>query len=533
MTSIRDQYPLRLLIGNQDCTQLLDEGATFSNVDPGGFEAASFPIPKDMPQTIVGQKVRLDCGMKVAWEGRVGQIQRSLGNRTLVTCQGYGALLKDIALREIFVAQDLTEWQAPSVERQIALVADGDSPVGPSVAVEPGSGSPALVESVTGPWETNAKPIIEAWFDTRGIPLGSLYYAWAKGANVNAPDTNWLWEAFLSTDSLASALDASGNLRAAGPGTGTLTASLANRVFALVQANYNAAAGGENTLYAIYWTALALYGRHGLTKRGTEPGGFYPSDIVGWVLGQVPGLQRGVIGEANGYIIPHSLYLAAVAAEQMVKDMGIYAGWHWGVWESLAYLTGNPTPRLDFRPYPEAGEWLASCERANCDTLDLNEDLSKLYDIAEVTYTDVTGIERTVTVEADNPLLDEAGIKRTLVLNGGTMTQGSAETFGQIALALEALQSRVAGQATITQVIEGRNGAMPAWMLKAGLDRLRITDLPGGTAFGTTNDIPVTRVETSIGSSGITTLVELGTGANLIETVQARLADTLITAGIQ
>src|SRR5689334_18404683 len=101
--STREQFPFRLIIGNEDLTYILDNGFTFSNVDPGGFEAASFSVPRDLPQTIRGQYVRLDCGLQVAWEGRVSQIQRSMGARTQIMCEGYGALLKDNASSMVFI----------------------------------------------------------------------------------------------------------------------------------------------------------------------------------------------------------------------------------------------------------------------------------------------------------------------------------------------------------------------------------------------------------------------------------------------
>jgi hypothetical protein len=61
--ALKNQWPLRLIIRSEDCTFLLDNGGTFSNADPGGFEAASFSIPKDMPQTLRGMPVRLDSGV--------------------------------------------------------------------------------------------------------------------------------------------------------------------------------------------------------------------------------------------------------------------------------------------------------------------------------------------------------------------------------------------------------------------------------------------------------------------------------------
>src|ERR1035437_496054 len=118
---LKTQWPFKLIIGSEDCTFLLDNGGTFSNADPGGFEAASFSIPKDMPQTLRGMPVRLDCGLEVAWEGRVSEVQRSLGSKTAIQCRGYQDLLKDANASMVFVDRDLTRWQSSSLNRQVEL----------------------------------------------------------------------------------------------------------------------------------------------------------------------------------------------------------------------------------------------------------------------------------------------------------------------------------------------------------------------------------------------------------------------------
>lgn len=530
--SIRDKYPLRLFIGTEDCTQLLDDGATFSNVDPGGYEMASFPIPKDMPQSIRGMPVRIDCGLGVAWEGRISQIQRSLGSKTLITCEGYAGRLKDTAVAMIFVDRDLTAWQQPSVQESINLVNGSYSPAGPELQPDP-SGNPSLVTQFTGPWATSGIPLVAGMYDSHGIPISLITYAWQKSALVDNTNPSWQWDVFLSTDDLLTTYDTSGNLRAAGPGSGQVNATAGNRVYAFLKHQFNTfAGGGANISYGIYWSNVAVYGNHGLPGRGVSaPYGFYPSDIAKYAAQQASGLQLGTCPDMTGYTVPHSVYYTPVTLDSIIGDMAQLAAWHWGVWESPAYLTGSSLPRFDFRPRPAAGTFTAFAHRRNCDTLDIREDLSSMYDTAIVTYNDVVGVQRSVTVTVDNPILDQAGLHRTVVLSGGTMTASTATVFAQEALVLLAAQARVQGSVAISQTVDGPNGPIAPWMLKAGIDRLRVGDLPSTDAWGQANDLPLTRVECSISSSGITTSLEVGQGANLVESLQSRLQAATTLAG--
>ena len=532
MASLREQFPIRLFIGGEDMSFLLDSQFSFSNVDPGGFESASFQIARDLPQIVRGMPIRIDTGLKVAWEGRVKEIQRSLGNRTQITGEGNAAILKDQQAAEIFVDRDLTRWTSTTLQQQIERVKGGYSPSGPEVATNE-EGTPALVEQTTGPWVAGGLPMIEGVYDAQGIPIGSIHYEYLRGKNLGTGATNWSWDVILANNALQEGTDVAGFTEPSS-GNGTLTATAATRVYAILQLLYSAAGGASNTPYAMYWQNLAVYGRHGLTKRGTEPGGFYPQDIAGWVEQKVAAVQAGTITGPTSYIVPHYVQLAPVTMDTFLNDMAIQGACTWGVWEAPAPLTGaNPLPRLDFHPRPELGEWTAYCKRQDCDTLDLREDLSGLYNRAVVTYSRVDGTQGTAEATFQNPLLEEVGLERTIILNGGTMTPAAAETFGRQALELLYTQARVVGTATLTTSIDGPSGPTAPWLLKAGVDRLRIGDMPSVDAFGIYNDLPISRVTCDGSESGFTTTIEFGAGgASLQETLQARLATAATLAAV-
>lgn len=520
--SLRDQFgPLRLLIGGEDYSQLLTDGATWSSVDPGGYEAASWPLPQDAPNILRGAHVLLTSGLQTAWEGRVSQPQRSLGHQTLLQCEGYGARFTDEAGSMIFVDRDLTRWGDPSYTRQ-AAIATGYAQLGSSqVAADPTSNTPALVQSITDSWASPFTPQDEAWYDAGPQnTIAQIYYALTTGLG-GAP---WFQAVFVSNDANASTLL---DVNVTGGGTGYFTPGSQYR-FAFVQHEYQSTpAGTQGAIFNAYWQNLAVYGPHGLPGRGPDPVGYYPSDIFSWAVAQIPDLQPGVIQttDASDYIIPHSVYYTPVNLNQIISDMATAQGWHWGVWGSLAPLTGDPRPRADFRPRPAPGAFTAFCLRRDCDTFDIREDLSQQYNVCTCTYTDVAGVQGAVTVTADNPILDQAGINsRVLIIDAGTATPATAQLFAAEALVLTNSQARVAGSIDIIAPIANPSGPMAPWLLRPGIDRIRVGDAPSTDAWGGLSDFPLTRVETSLSSSGITVSVELGSGADLVETLQSRAA---------
>jgi hypothetical protein len=142
-----------------------------------------------------------------------------------------------------------------------------------------------------------------------------------------------------------------------------------------------------------------------------------------------------------------------------------------------------------------------------------------------------------VTVTLANPQLNEAGVAtRTLLLDMGVGSAAAATTFANFALALSQNAARAAGQATLPVSVRLPGGGhKPACLIRPGADRLRITDLLDAGPLldlGTVRrDVfRISRVETTVGKDGTpSTRVELDSGSNLLETLQARLA---IAAGV-
>ena len=224
------------------------------------------------------------------------------------------------------------------------------------------------------------------------------------------------------------------------------------------------------------------------------------------------------------FVVPHASYRVPVAREQIISEMGAYAGAHWGTWESARGLSAKTNPRFHFTAQPTART--AWTTRAHADQLSLAERLDSLYNRCRVAFTDPFGDQRYVTVVRVNPYLDPLGLTRTLLLETGTFTAAAATALANTALDLAERAGRIAGQITLRGDVGADAGPKPAALLKAGRDRLAITDLPAleGLLGTRDNEFHVRRVDTTLGAAGPSTTAELGIGADPLEVLQARLA---------
>lgn len=521
---------LSLTVNGQNASRFL-AGLVCSNVDPGGFEALTC---KARLPAAPGQRVTLRIGPEVAWDGYVNEPAASdrAGRReTTLSCVGYGSTFKRLITRQIYVDRDLTRWGPASLQRKRNLIAALYNLSDPSVEADTATANPSLVTRFTGDWAAAAKGHSQAWYDAQDIPISSLYYAWTTGPNINTTDANWDYSALLASDDVATASDTTGSLRVSGVSTGTGTLTTAgSRFYAVTRLAYlTGPAGTANTAYDIFWTCLAVYGTHGLTKRGSAtanlPQGFYPGDIVG---DQVGGFGL-VADDSSSYIVRQAAYLEPTTREQIMLDMANVMGWHVGTWEPASVLSSQP--RVFFTAPPAAVTCLAY--RSECD--DMQEPSirgDKLYDTATVGYTDAAGTRRYISTTRPNAIAAEVGwFPGTLTLDMGVGSAADAITLGQFALALSQASVRGAGSCTLPLMVRlPSGGTKPACLLKAGRDRIRIPDLPtiGGVLARDANRYDtflVRRVETTIDEHGVPrTRVEFDGGADLLDVLTGRLA---------
>lgn len=520
---------IRVLIGNDDVTPYVEDGLSWSNVDPGGMQAAQIPLPRD-GGIKRGERVLITAGIDTVFDGRVQRVGRKLtgGAGINVSCEGAGARFKDVLIQEIWRDADLGRWRGPSAARQLRLLDLTPKRVlsewSVRVAPDPDDGNPALAHETNRLNSTAAQVGLAASvYDAQGIAIAALYYELVSKNLGNGADANWQTQAFLMSDELFdtgfdSGTDHNG---ADGPTATTLTTS-AVRTFAALHTAYMGTSTADGQWTAM-WRRPTVYGAHGLTLRGTEPdAGFYPSDIFRDVLRRVSGIAPGIVEDATSFVVPHAVALDPTEAERIVADQALLAGgFHWGTWPNPT--TFGDTPVCDFRAHPAT----ATCHvsRADCDELDLEEDLSHLYNQASVSFTDGDGTPRTVTVTRSVAELDEAGLTRTLPVNLGEGRQAAAESYAGFLLALSERSARASGTADLSLPVGVPGGGRkPAYLLRAGIDKLRVTDLPNLPMFESGRDeFHIKRVDATVGRGGIRTKLELGLGADLIEVLHARL----------
>ena len=94
---------------------------------------------------------------------------------------------------------------------------------------------------------------------------------------------------------------------------------------------------------------LAVFGNHGLTKRGTAPDqGYYSSDVVNYVIGQSPlNATLGDSIEETSFVIPHLAYYDDVSLTQVIEEVTTLGGSQnvpneWGVYEDRTFFWKSP-----------------------------------------------------------------------------------------------------------------------------------------------------------------------------------------------
>lgn len=333
--------------GSESAPDRMPQNIRFATKRMEGFDTASFDLPRHVLSESVDLELydtaRLVAGDgSVAYEGRVASLPRQLDDTHSVTVelQGWMAHARDRKFREIYVDRDLSRWGPPSVQRRTNLLATFGV-TDPSVQPDATTGAPSLKTGFTGAWSAApGLPLSESLYDAGpGVEIGSVYHAWKRASTaVSAVDTHWDWRVYLGTTDTLTSNDATATLRAAGPGTGTLTATTDDRRVAVVNLLYDTAAGSDGVEYAIFWTCLAVYGTHGLTKRGTatatEAQGFYVSDVIANIAARfAPKLSTAGIKDTS-YVHPQIAFHERTDPYDAWLLLNAIHLWDLAVWEN-------------------------------------------------------------------------------------------------------------------------------------------------------------------------------------------------------
>jgi len=469
----------------------------------------------------------------VAYEGRLQAQPLSLDEKHSigVTLAGWMAHAKDKKFREIYVDRDLGAWGGMSAKRRADLLVANYSPVDGQQQADPSNNEAVLLTMVQDSWTTPLLPLAEIWYDAGPTArIGKVTYSWTRDPTVDNADTSWSWGVFAAVDAASTGVEGTGNLRAAGPVTGsTLTPAGVQHRYALLQLLYTTtASGAAGKQYGIRWSKLAVYGRHGLptpTGQPGEPGGVNASDVIRHIAGQhCPELDTSGVQDTS-YVIQHLAFKDRTYPFDAFLEVNKFHQWHLGVWE-------NKT--LHFRPYDLTDyTWEVRTDDKGT-TFDAQGPTTEdTYNGVVVTYKDLlTGIENELTPDTHPELADtdpenpwnqhgQKHWKEDVNLSTPAL-EADAVQLGRMALA-EANRPKAAGTITVKGYIRDRQGnPQPVWKVRAG-DTISATNFFDGIHL---------IVETDYSDADKSLRIAVDTPFQLLEALLDRQQNALTARGL-
>jgi len=469
-------------------------GLGFQTAIPGGYTSCTLTLPRsitrDYPDLSLFDDVKvLAPGGQVRWHGYVSRLPREHADqpRVSVECVGWsGALKWDQSFREIYVDHDKSGWGGPTPARIAEALGDGyreHAPQGTTLMIDIAATAGAL-------------PFSEAWYDSGGIPIGSLYYSWLNtNANVSDPDWYW-WARFVSGPTLADGYDTGSNLRT-GAATGTETPATAGRTHVALQHFYNTTipSPSDPPLQAtIDFQVAAVYGAHGLTKRGvgtaTDAPGFFASDIIENVVArQCPFMRRNIT--PTSFVVPQAAFKSPTDADTVTAAVNAYHLFEYGCWTAH-----DGAPEFFYRMPTDELVWEARLDQG-AELSPEGDDATGWWNGVVVSYQDNYGRDRVAgptgsgaDVTSDS-LLDQSegnpvnahGLGRkwaNLGLSSPTTSTGAVQ-IGAAWLTEQNLPQRRGAITLAGTVNHPTEGAVPVTRVRAG-DWIRVADKPGDVA---------------------------------------------------
>lgn len=461
--------------------QNIPKGTRFSTTMPGGFETADVRLARK-PGVDYSDLERLStlcaygAGAECAGEFRLERAPRASGNEMAVSpsAVGWQAHLEDDKAREIYDDRDLSRWGPGTSRRQASLLASVFKPNSFETLADPEDVRPGLkaqfdrLAQSAGPVDIDLR---ESWYDGQNIPIGSLAYSFDM--IVGMGDTNWSNQAKLSTDDLHSSTDNGTDHDFTDAANQTLTATTATRTWATFQTSYNVAVAAQDGKWSSRWYDIAVFGAHGLTKRGTAPNqGFYGSDIVGHAVGRWAPLLTTDIDQSS-YVITHAAFLEPTTAGEIVKQATRFGLQDWAVWENKTFVWHRRGAR--------GRSWRARI--APSQLQETGPQIDRLWESVVVQYQDVDGSTRTVgpvgsganTESADlhdddpeNPANKLGIVRRAHLQMGIAGLPGDAIEAGRRFLEEQKLLD-TSGQASLVGHVQDDRGVLhAAWKVRAG-----------------------------------------------------------------
>jgi hypothetical protein len=305
----------------------------YGSGQPGGFDQMTATLPRkagvDYPDLELFENVQvINAGGEVTGEYRLDSAPVTAGNDFVITpnATGYQAVLEDRKdCTEIFVDIDYSHWEGPSVAWRIA---NSSLSITDPAVQQDNAGTPS-VWTGTNQAGTATMPHSSAVYNAgRMTDIGSVYYGWTKHTSVDVGDAAIAWRVELDSNDNFPSPDSTGELRAAGPGSGTLASVASGNQYARLVFEYeNPLATTWSVDHGIWWQP-AVYGEHGLTGIGSNPQGFRASGVIEYVIETFTDLNVGTI-DVTSFKIPHLEFRNATTPAEMIKQANRFHLFDW------------------------------------------------------------------------------------------------------------------------------------------------------------------------------------------------------------
>lgn len=499
-------------------------GISWDTNNPGGFGAGSITLPR--PENIFADDAKLFSHVEIygplgiLYEGFVNGVPQVGANEIQLNLSGWVSALDRVeTFREVFVDRDLSRWQDPARARRISLLATFNSVAGASTETDIATSLPAL--TMTTP-ATEVNPYCETWYDAgAGNQVASVYY------DITSESlSTYGGDAFTATDDIATG--AASLLADVLTGTnssasGTATASTPAR-FALFRFYLSGTVGAKDQSMSV--RRLAVFGNHGLTKRGTAPDqGYYASDIVGYAIQQCPSLTYSADSiETTSFVIPHLTFTEDTNLRSVIEQVTALGGNQnvandWGIYEDRTFYWRSPGTY--------GRTWHVRRDQVATSSSD-GPDADRRVAGVKINYTDGAGTSLSVGPPGSNSdyettaLLDTDTDNPAYRIPGAFKSEsvGITSQTGAINIGTMILNERNRldwrGSVSITGEAEDENGNLfPAALIRAG-DRIVISD------SGDTTERTI--VSTSYDHSSLTCTASIGATPDSLEALLGQLA---------
>lgn len=474
----------------------------FDTEMPGGFGPADIVLPR--PEGFDPMDVKLFGAMRLydarsndtLYEGRITGLPRDSEAITL-ECEGWSkALEDDKTARFLGVDSSFDNWEGPSVQLRINDIplnwraADGEQ------VPDPTTGAASILTDTELNFVAAQRPEVVTMYNAQGLNIGYVDYAWKLTDSGHLGAVDWIWQVLTaeSSEFLNSAF--TGDLQAAGPGSGTLTAGIGHS-FAFAELYWSAASAvsAPGVRQGVYWTLLNVVGDHGLTLQGSVAApntgrGLLVSDMVAYLVGSfAPALRyttgaNGSIG-ASSFAVPHAAWLEDTTAREMIDQLVPYGGsdlytLDWYVYDDRTFYLQGPTQH--------GTTWRVRKDQASQQQSEGPDSARRLNGV-KVTYDDGTGTKRSVgppgsTADSERDDLQDTNPDNPANLDGqrhwelfdaGTTSQEGATLVGQMILRERNVDE---WRGSITAIGEAQSDAgiwAPVAQIRAG-DRIIVED---------------------------------------------------------